>query len=282
MKIIKCRNCNQKKLVKIFSLGNICYTGKFPHKGKKIRKAPLSIARCKNCSLVQLENKFNLKYLYGPDYGYRSGINETMVRHLKKVVEEAKRRVKLKKKHYVLDIASNDATLLKFYSKDIVTFGIDPLVKKYIKEYKKINFKISDFFSKKLIRKKTKNKFKIITALSVFYDLEKPNKFMKEVQNLLDEDGIFVLEFADLDSILKNKMFDTICHEHLEYYSTKVIADMCKNKLKIIDILENNINGSSKQFYITHLNTKHKVNKKKIKSILSREVSKNKFNKKIY
>ncbi len=98
MKIIKCRNCNQKKLVKIFSLGNICYTGKFPHKGKKIRKAPLSIARCKNCSLVQLENKFNLKYLYGPDYGYRSGINETMVRHLKKVVEEAKRRVKLKKK----------------------------------------------------------------------------------------------------------------------------------------------------------------------------------------
>lgn len=274
MKIIKCRNCNQKKLVKIFSLGNICYTGKFPHKGKKIRKAPLSIARCKNCSLVQLENKFNLKYLYGPDYGYRSGINETMVRHLKKVVEEAKRRVKLKKKHYVLDIASNDATLLKFYSKDIVTFGIDPLVKKYIKEYKKINFKISDFFSKKLIRKKTKNKFKIITALSVFYDLEKPNKFMKEVQNLLDEDGIFVLEFADLDSILKNKMFDTICHEHLEYYSTKVIADMCKkNKLKIIDILENNINGSSKQFYITHLNTKLKTNKKKIKSILSREVS---------
>ena len=278
MKIKRCRNCNRRNLTKVFSLGKISYTGKFPKKNKKIKKAPLSIVMCKDCGLVQLENKFNLKYLYGPDYGYRSGINESMVNHLKNVVKKLKKKVKLKKNQLVLDIASNDATLLKFYPKNIITFGIDPLVKKYIKSYKSINFKVSNFFSKSLIRKKTKKKFKIITALSVFYDLEKPNKFLKEVQNILHEDGIFVLEFADLESILKNKMFDTICHEHLEYYSTRVLVDMCKNnKLKVTDIIENEINGASKQFYISHENSNFKINKKQVQNIIKRE-KKNKIN----
>ena len=142
MKIKRCRNCNRRNLTKVFSLGKISYTGKFPKKDKKIKKAPLSIVMCKDCGLVQLENKFNLKYLYGPDYGYRSGINESMVNHLKNVVKKVKQRVKLKKNQLVLDIASNDATLLKFYPKNIITFGIDPLVKKYIKSYKSINFKV--------------------------------------------------------------------------------------------------------------------------------------------
>ena len=101
---------------------------------------------CNICKLVQLGNKFNLKYLYGPDYGYRSGINQTMKNHLKTIVTNISKKVKLKKNDLVLDIASNDATLLNFYPKNVISFGIDPLVKKYIKEYKKINYKISDFF----------------------------------------------------------------------------------------------------------------------------------------
>ena len=281
MKIKNCRNCNNKKLSKLFSLGNISYTGKFPKKNKKIRKGPLELIMCDKCKLVQLANSFDLKYLYGPDYGYKSGITKTMVNHLKKTALNLTRIVKLKPNDMVLDIASNDATLLKNYPKKIVTFGIDPLVQKYIKEYKKINFKISDFFSEKKIRKKTKKKFKIITALSVFYDLEKPNIFLKDVKNLLDKNGIFVLEFADLASLLKKKMFDTICHEHLEYYSTKVLKNMCnKNKLKIINIIQNDINGASKQFYICHKNSRFKENKKLIQKILQYE-NKKKINSKM-
>ena len=98
------------------------------------------------------------------------------------------------------------------------------------------------------------------------------------MQNILHEDGIFVLEFADLESILKNKMFDTICHEHLEYYSTRVLVDMCKNnKLKVTDIIENEINGASKQFYISHENSNFKINKKQVQNIIKRE-KKNKIN----
>ncbi len=272
MKINNCRNCKKKKLEYLFSFGKICFTGKFPPKGKNIKKAPLTLVMCKKCKLVQLANKFNLKYLYGPDYGYRSNVSKTMVSHLRKVVLYSSKKVKLRSNDLVLDIASNDATLLKNYPKKIKTFGIDPLVSKYRKEYKNIDFKISNFFSFKEIRKKTKKNFKIITALSVFYDLEKPNKFLFDVENILDDEGVFVLEFADLASIIKKKMFDTICHEHLEYYSSNLIIEMCKkNGLKVIDILHNDINGSSNQYYITKKNSKFKINKLKIKKVLNAE-----------
>ena len=272
MKIASCRNCNTKKLSNLFSLGNISFTGKFPKKNQTIKKAPLKVIMCSRCKLVQLSHKFNLRYLYGPDYGYRSGINTTMVNHLKKVVSEASKKAKLKNGDMVLDIASNDGTLLKNYSNKIVTFGIDPLINKYKKDYKKINYRVSDFFSQKKIEKKTKKKFKVITALSVFYDTEKPNQFLNDVKNLLDQDGLFILEFADLASIIKKKMFDTICHEHLEYYSSQIIIEMCKNnQLKVIDIFENDINGASKQFYISKSESNFKINKSKIRKILNIE-----------
>ncbi len=121
--------------------------------------------------------------------------------------------------------------------------------------------KISDFFSANKIQKKTKKKFKIITALSDFYDSTDPNKFLKDAKKLLTEDGIFLLEFADLASIIKNKMFDTICHEHLEYYSSEVIINLCKkNGLRVFNIKSNDINGASKQYFVCHENSHYKNN----------------------
>ena len=239
---------------------------------QKIEKKPVNLIICLNCELVQLGHNFDLKYLYGPDYGYRTGINKTMLNHVKNVTKYLSNITKIKKDDYVLDIASNDGSLLNFYPEKIKKFGIDPILNKYIEEYKNINFKVSDFFSYNKIRKKTKKKFKIITALSVFYDTVNPNKFLKDVKKLLDEDGVFLLEFADLASIIKNKMFDTICHEHLEYFSSKVIINLCKkNNLKVFDIKTNEINGASKQFYICHPISKYKLNKKIVKKVLSSE-----------
>ena len=272
MKIKECRILKKKKIKKLFSLGNLCFTGKFPSVNQEIKKKPIDLVICKSCKLVQLGHNFDLKYLYGPDYGYRTGINKTMLQHVKNVVKDLSKKAKLKRKELVLDIASNDASLLNFYNKNIISFGIDPILNKYKKNYKNINFKIADFFSANKIRNFTNKKFKIITALSVFYDAEDPNKFVKDAKNLLSKDGIFLLEFADLASIIKNKMFDTICHEHLEYYSTNVIINLCeKHKLRVFDIKENNINGASKQYFICHLNSKYKDNKKIITSILNSE-----------
>ena len=250
------------------------FTGKFPkNKRTNIKKTELGLVICSNCSLVQLNRNYNLKYLYNPDYGYRTGINKTMTNHMNNIKKMLSRKSKLISGDHVLDIASNDATLLNFYNKNIVKVGIDPLVNKYIKYYKKIDYKISDFFSSsKILKKKIKNKFKIITALSVFYDAEDPNQFLKDVNKLLSEDGIFLLEHADLLSILKLKMFDTICHEHLHYYSTKVIIDIVlKHNLRVFDLKRNNINGGSTQYFICKNNSKYKTNYKTINKILNEE-----------
>ena len=282
MKIKNCRICKKSNLKKLFSLGNLCFTGKFPSKNQKIEKKQVTLIICKNCNLVQLGHSFDLKYLYGPDYGYRTGINKTMLNHVHKVVKDLSKKTKIKKNDFVLDIASNDASLLNFYDKDIITFGVDPILKKYEPEYKNINFKIKNFFSAKKIREKTKKKFKIITALSVFYDAADPNKFVHDVKDFSTRWHLLV-KFADLASIIQNKMFDTICHEHLEYYSSQVILNLCKKfNLRVFDIKKNNINGSSKQYYICHENSKFKNNLKKINSILKTEKQLNLTTEKTY
>ena len=272
MKISNCRICKSSKLVNLFSLGKLCFTGKFPSKKQIIKKEPIKLILCKNCQLVQLAHNFDLKYLYGPDYGYRTGINKTMLNHVKDITRLLTRKKSLKKTDMVLDIASNDGSLLNSYKSSVIKFGIDPILKKYEKNYKNIDYYLADFFSAKKVMKKTKKKFKIITALSVFYDARNPNSFLLDVRKILDNDGIFLLEFADLSSIIKFKMFDTICHEHLEYYSTKVICDLAKkHKLRVFDIKQNDINGGSKQYFICHTESRIKSKKEKINEILKNE-----------
>jgi len=269
-----CRNCKNNKFFNLLSLGKISFTGKFSKSlFNNIPKAYLNLVMCNKCKLVQLDRNFNPKYLYGKDYGYRSGINKTMTEHLKKTVKKCSALAELKANDPVLDIASNDGTLLNFYKKKTVTVGVDPLVNKYKSYYKKISYKISNFFQINDIKKlNLKKKFKIISALSVFYDLKDPNRFIKGIKECLDENGIFVLEHADLLCIIKNNLFDTICHEHLEYYSSKVIIDMMNfNGLKVFDHEFNNINGGSSRYYICHHKAKYKTKKKKINKLLSEE-----------
>tara|TARA_B100000929_G_scaffold288537_1_gene277224 strand:+ start:122 stop:1342 length:1221 start_codon:yes stop_codon:yes gene_type:complete len=273
MKIKNCRNCKNTELFDLFSLGKISFTGRFPNTIRQnVPKAYLNVLMCKKCKLVQLDRNFDLNYLYGKSYGYRTGINKTMTDHVKKIVRKCSTLVKLKSKQYVLDIGSNDATLLNFYANDIIKVGVDPLVNKYKKFYKKINYKISNFFKIKDIEKiKIKKKFKIISALSVFYDLRDPNKFIKGIKKILDDKGVFVLEHVDLYYIIKNNIFDTICHEHLVFYSSKIIIEMMKNNgLKVFNHEYNEINGGSSRYYICHSKTNFKVSKN-IKKVLLRE-----------
>ena len=273
MKIKNCRNCKNTELFDLFSLGKISFTGRFSNTIRQnVPKAYLNVLMCKKCKLVQLDRNFDLNYLYGKSYGYRTGINKTMTDHVKKIVRKCSALVKLKSKQYVLDIGSNDATLLNFYANDIIKVGVDPLVNKYKKFYKKIDYKISNFFKIKDIEKiKIKKKFKIISALSVFYDLRDPNKFIKEIKKILDDKGVFVLEHVDLYYIIKNNIFDTICHEHLIFYSSKIIIEMMKNNgLKVFNHEYNEINGGSSRYYICHNKTNFKVSKN-IKKVLLRE-----------
>ena len=286
MKLKKCRNCYSKKIEKLFSLGNLSYSGFFPQKKNlNVEKKNITLVKCKDCHLVQLNQRFNPKKLYNKGYGYRTGINKTMTDHVSGIVKKAIKISDLKKNDYVLDIASNDGTLLNFYPKNVVKVGCDPILKKFNKFYKNIKIKIPDFFSyEKVINKiNSSNKFRIITAIAVFYDLNNPNKFLIDVSKLLKNNGIFILEMADLYKIIKNNMFDTICHEHLEYYSCEVVINMAKkNKLRVFDIEYNSSNGGSSRFYICHDDAKYKTKVSKINKILNNETRLGLKSKRIY
>ena len=116
-KINNCRNCKSKNLEKLFSLGKIRFTGKFPNKKQRIPFGDLTLIMCEDCKLVQLSKDFDLKYLYNKEYGYRTGINKTMTKHVESVAKILTKISKIKKNENVLDIASNDGTLLNFYDK---------------------------------------------------------------------------------------------------------------------------------------------------------------------
>ena len=134
IKIKACRICKSKKLKKSFSLGKIAHAGKFTvNKSKNITKDFINVVICEKCYLVQLDRNYDLKYLFSNNYGYRSGINKTMRTHLRKLVTKIGNRFSIKKGDKVLDIASNDGTLLKAYNKNIIKVGIDPIANKFKK-----------------------------------------------------------------------------------------------------------------------------------------------------
>lgn len=253
MKIKYCRSCKSKKIKQIFNFGKLAHAGVFlTEKNKNIKKEYLKVLYCKTCSLVQLDRNYNLNYMFGKNYGYKSGTNEIMKNHLKNLVTKIQLDFNLVRNDKVLDIASNDGTLINYYNKKLIRCANDPLIKKFSKNYKHIEYKFSHFFSAEKISKKIKS-FKVITALAVAYDLQRPNVFFKGIKKLLAKDGLLILEVADLYLTQKNNVFDTFCHEHLEYYSFKSINRILNNNgLKVYKHQFFDINGGTSRYFICH------------------------------
>lgn len=257
LEITKCRICNNNNLVSLINLGQQVLTGVFPkNKSDKISSGPLELVKChpKNatdnvCHLVQLRHSYDSSEMYGLNYGYRSGLNQSMIRHLTSIVKEIIGAVDLKKDDLIIDIGSNDSTLLQQYpsNKGFILAGIDPRGTKFKKYYPSHVDLIPDFFSFKNINKKYPGKkAKVITSIAMFYDLEEPISFVKQIYDTLADDGIWVFEQSYLQTMLETNSYDTICHEHLEYYSLRQIKYILdKVGFKIIDVVMNDVNGGS-------------------------------------
>lgn len=244
--INKCRSCKSKKLFFLFTLGKTPFSGIFPNKLEKISYGDLSLVLCKQCSLVQLDRNFSSKKMYGLNYGYRTGLNPEMVNHMKKKANFLKKYL-LKNKNTILDIGANDGTLLNFFEeKKFNLFGIDPTIVKFKKYYNKKIKTISNFFSKKNFLYKSKNKADLIITNAMLYDLKDPYKFIKDIRDSLDDNGIWHTEQSYIKLMLENNSYDTICHEHIEYYSLKSLKYLFdKVGFKIISINVNDVNGGS-------------------------------------
>ena len=251
--ISRCRICNNTELVPILDLGEQMLTGVFPHsENAQVTSGPLRLVKCMGtdaCGLVQLAHSYDLGEMYGENYGYRSGLNASMVRHLHAKVARVLERVSLRPSDLVVDVGSNDGTTLGAYPEaiDADLLGIDPTAAKFRSYYKPGIGLCADFFSAETLRRERPGKsVRILTSFSMFYDLEAPLAFMQDVHDILADDGVWVFEQSYMPAMLAAKSYDTVCHEHLEYYALKQVKWMADRiGLVIVDIEFNDVNGGS-------------------------------------
>ncbi|MBF0543678.1 MAG: class I SAM-dependent methyltransferase [Candidatus Riflebacteria bacterium] len=265
-----CRVCGSSALTPVISLGDQYLQGSFIKPGKHIppqRKIPIYLLRCdptkdeNACGLLQMEHSVPPEILYST-YWYRSGTNNTMRDHLKAIADEATELVGLSSAS-VLDIGCNDGTLLGFYPKSYKEFGVDPSDVAQGINSEEVTI-IQDIFpSKELSVRIGSDKFDIITSIAMFYDLENPVSFAKGIKSILNKEGIWIFEMSYMPTMLRMNSYDTICHEHLEYYSLVVIENILKRSdMKVFNVSQNDINGGSLRCYATHLeNFKYKNEK---------------------
>lgn len=268
VEVCKCRICGNKKMKKILDLGFQELTGVFPKPGEKVEGGMLQLVKCygeNSCGLVQLRHSFSGEMMYGNNYGYRSGLNESMVQHLASVVNKIENRLKFRDGDMVLDIGSNDGTLLSKYSNRKLDFiGMDPTGSKFRKYYPSDVELYADFFSASNVKKLRGDlKAKAVTSIAMFYDLEDPIQFAQDVCSILDDEGVWVLEQSYLPSMIRTISYDTVCHEHLEFYCLKQIDYIMRHSgLKIIDVEQNDINGGSFQLTVAKDGSKYAVDSK--------------------
>ena len=229
---------------------------------KPSEKAPLVLTKCAACHLVQLRDTVDPEFLFRKYY-YKSGVNATMRDHLRGIVEDVTKRVTLKKDDIVIDIGSNDGTLLSFYPKIdfLYKIGFEPakdLAKEAIRNG--ATTVIEGFFTASAYLNlytfpsfEGVPKAKIITAISMFYDLDDPNAFLQDIKKVLAPDGLFVIQMNYLPAMLENNAVDNIVHEHLTYYSLTTLNKLLeRNELEIVDVTLNDLNGGSFRVFVRH------------------------------
>jgi predicted DNA-binding protein YlxM (UPF0122 family) len=238
----------------LFTLGDL-YVSDFINDGDEPRggKIEMKMMLEEETGAVRLEKCAPLDTMYGK-YWYRSGINQTMKNELKGITDNILSLVKLKENDLWVDIACNDGTLLSFLPKNLIRIGIDPVDDTYkIESEKHSDLIIQDYFSYDVFSKSKfgKSKAKVITSIAMFYDLNEPKSFVKDIYNTLDDNGLWVLQLSYTPLMIEQMAFDNICHEHIYYYSLFNMRNLLEsNGFQIVDCQLNDINGGSFRLYV--------------------------------
>ena len=244
----ECRICRSSHLQNVIDFGDLALTGIFIENGADVPTAPLSLMQCNSCKLVQLGHSYDQKTLYGESYGYESHLNSSMVRHLKQKARVLESKyLKEINKPIVLDIASNDGTLLSgFTIPKIVKVGIDPIIEIVQDYYPEDAIRIPKFYSSEEYFKVIPKQANLVTSCSVIYDLEQPIEFARDIYRILEDNGIWHFEQSYLPLMIETNSYDTVCHEHLLYLSLHDIVKILESaNFQIIDVSINGINGGS-------------------------------------
>lgn len=229
--ITKCQICSHDGLETILPLGY--HPPIHSHiDSKKIHEPeityPLNLCRCPNCELLQLDYIGDPKVIFPPEYPYQTGLTNMLVRNFRSLADLLTEKYSLSSKDLVIDIGSNDGTLLQgFKDKGVKVLGVEPTDVAQIANKNGIET-IQNYFDKEtadaIIKKH--GKAKIITATNVFAHINNIPELMRNIGEVLDKEGVFISESQYLVDIIEKLEFDTIYHEHLRFYSLKPLAKL--------------------------------------------------------
>ena len=278
----QCRICGNPNLVSVIDMGKQPLSGVFPKPSEPDpSSSPLDLVRCDisakpgACGLVQLRDTADLGEMYGSTYGYFSSISPTMTAHLTGKVHDLVAYAKPRRGDIILDIGSNDGTLLNAYGSEagFVRVGMDPSAEKFRHNYQSDINVVYDFFSEKGTRSMIGGKScKIITSIAMFYDLDDPLSFVRQIRALLAVDGVWALELAYMPLFLKQLSYDQICHEHVTYYGLRQMDWMMRQEgLKILNVSFNDMNGGSFYLYVGRADGPYIPEQGRIDSLLASE-----------
>ncbi|MFD9603020.1 class I SAM-dependent methyltransferase [Streptomyces sp. NPDC056708] len=232
MIITQCRVCGNHELLPVLDLGDQALTCVFPKSlDEKVPSVPLELVKCSpaGCGLLQLRHTPDLGLMYGEGYGYRPGIRPFMVNHLRGKAVAAAELTGLKAGDIVVDIGSNDGTLLHQYPVEgLRLVGIDPSGEKFREHYPPAEL-VAEFFTREAFTERYgKQRAKVVTTTGMFYDIPDPLQFMQDIHAILDDDGVWMTEQSYMPAMLDANAYDVVCHEHLEYYGFQQIEWMAQ------------------------------------------------------
>lgn len=260
---MRCRVDNGE-LTPVIDLGEQ-YLSDFRDDDQLPPRYPLEVMMCDDCQLVQLNHTTPSEDMYHERYGFKSGVNEAIRANLSEIVEECF-KWKPKARRW-LDIASNDGTLLSNVPENVYRVGIDPITKYCEEARQHADLVINDFFQPHYFHYQLDQgedlypKFDVITSVSMFYDLDDPNEFVKGVKGILAPEGVWSIQQNYLLTTMELNAIDNVCHEHLEYYSLHSLEKLLdRHDLEVFDVSTNTINGGSIRTLVQHKGAYSRLN----------------------
>jgi hypothetical protein len=229
-----CQNCGNEDLYSVLFLGFLPPVNKLIKIGTTLKEQPSYPAQmlyCSNCQLVQLGLIVDPNILFPKEYPYTSRTTKVLRDNFAELYKESSKILQLKKEDLIVDIGSNDGTLLSNFKDNHRVLGITP--EDVGKDAIKLGIPTEFVYFSKNTAKKIKEKYgkaKLVTAANVFAHMEQIHDVIEGIQLLLEKDGVFISESHYLLPLLKTVQYDTIYHEHMRYYSLISLKNLLESQ----------------------------------------------------
>jgi len=279
LKLESCRICKNKKLKTILDLGEMPLANAFLDEDQLGREEffyPLRVVWCESCGLLQIDEIVPPEILFR-NYVYVSGTSEALRKHFEGLATEVVNNFNLNSESLVVDIGSNDGTLLKEFRKfGVQVIGVEPAINiaKIAEEngIKTINYFFSEDTAKEIV--KENGKADAVTATNVVAHTNDLDDLLNGIAHLLKDDGVFVIEVPYLVDLLDKVEFDTIYHEHLSYFAVRPLKRLFEaHDLKIIHVERVTIHGGTIRIFVSKKKSSYKINES-VSQLISLEIEK--------